>query len=364
MRKLLIGAAVAAVAVVAAPNVANAFNPAEYTGNGKPQFNVYTDVEGFGNEKDFVRVGGKNTPSGQRYTNTYEACDGDATITMYVHNGAPEGFNGTNNDGTGVAHDTRVKISVPATSAGNISGSISAKDRDGVAVPGVTDTAKITCNGEEVAYELDTSSVQLFSIDRGTVSLNTAQGAAIASGAGLQIGSVAGDGLVPGCWNYRVYVKMTVKIKKIVKTPKYTCDRLEALPVNNKKNTYTFRAKASAENAAIKSYVIDFGNGETQTIESNATEVTSREVAYNKDANAKLTVNFTVGNETKTATDPTKCVVAIKVNQPPVNPPVPQVPTTIVETGAGSTVAIFSAVTALAYGIKRWFDSRRGLAKA
>ena len=360
MRKFLIGAATAVVmtiAAVAVPSAISAFSESQYTGNGKPQFNVYTDVPNVGDERDFVRVGAKNAPAAG-LTNNYEACDGEATVSVYVHNGAPEIYNGTNNDGTGVAHDTRVKVTVPATSAGSFNGTISAKDRDGVAVPSVMDGAKITCNGEAVELEYVPGSAEMFTLDRGNVVLG-AQGDAIVTAGGLQIGSLAGDGIVPGCWNFRNYVKMVVKIKKVVKTPVYTCDLFQAITSADNKNKYTFKAKASATNAVIKSYDFDFGNGQKQTVTTSAGEATSQEVTYTKDATAKLTVHFTVNGEDKTATSDTKCVVQIKFNQPPVNPPTtPKVPTTIVETGAGSTIGLFASVTALAYGFKRYMDSR------
>jgi hypothetical protein len=108
--KGLLASALVATTVVGATGSVQAFNAAEYTANGQPQFNTYTSVENFGNEKDFLRVGPVGS-KGSVSTNNFDVCkSGEAALYVYIHNGAPEGYNGTDNTGTGVAKGTKLNI--------------------------------------------------------------------------------------------------------------------------------------------------------------------------------------------------------------------------------------------------------------
>ncbi len=207
-KKLLVSAAAVVAIMVPATGIAHAYNQAEYTGNGKPQFNAYTSVEGFGNENDFFRVGPVNG-TGSQFTNVYDACDGNAQFNVYVHNGAPEGYNGTNNDGTGVAKDTKLAINLPTGSAKvqNATAVISAKD-----VPTVSDGATIKCGDHDVkiTYVVDSATVYGKHIPGGQQKLSNA----VVNG-GTLIGTYANDGVMAGCWDQRVYVTIQVKIEKV-----------------------------------------------------------------------------------------------------------------------------------------------------
>lgn len=203
--------AIAATVVVAGPSVANAYDQAEYTANGKPQFNTYTSVQNFGNEKDFFRagpVGGR----GSQFSNKFDVCDGEAQLNVYIHNGAPEGHNGDNYDGTGVAKDTKLNVQIPQGYGKNFNNTavISASN-----AATVSDGATISCDGHEVKLEYIKGSAKITTGKRTNAPLSDA----VVNG-GTLVGYEANDGVVPGCWDYRLYVTLKVKVtKKPVEVP-------------------------------------------------------------------------------------------------------------------------------------------------
>ncbi len=213
MSKVIKGMILTAVAVagLVAPSVVYAsYNQADYTGNGKPQFNVYTDVPGLGNEKDFLRVG----PAGSKLidaVNEQTACEGEVQLFVYVHNGAPEGFNGEDNDGTGVAKDTKVQVSLPETKGKKqkISAVISASNADSV-----TDTAFISCDDEDIKVEYVKDSATNVTLKNPTLHAVSND---IVTDKGALIGTYKNDGVVPGCWEFRNYVSLKVKVTKVKK---------------------------------------------------------------------------------------------------------------------------------------------------
>ena len=130
--------------------------------------------------------------------------------------------------------------------------------------------------------------------------------------------------------------------------PVYSCDLLKAEQGPNRTVKYTVNASASG-GATIKNYTFDFGDGETFTTDQNTTSHT-----YKADGQyvTRVKVNVAVGNETRVA-EGVQCaaVVNFTTPQPPKEQPgKPGQPTTVPETGAGSTIAIFLAVTAAATG--------------
>lgn len=211
MTNIVKRALISAVAVlgVIMPVTVSAYNQAEYTANGKPQFNAYSSVEGFGDERDFFRVGPVGG-RGSQFSNEMEVCKGEAQLNVYVHNGAPEGYNGTDNKGTGVATNTRLNVQIPEgkNTKFPMNAVISA---DNAAT--VSNGATIVCNGKTVKLEYVKGSATITSAKRGTSKLsdNVVNG-------GTQIGTYADDGVVPGCWEFRIFVSMKVRVTE-VKTP-------------------------------------------------------------------------------------------------------------------------------------------------
>lgn len=125
--------------------------------------------------------------------------------------------------------------------------------------------------------------------------------------------------------------------------PTYSCDLLKAERGEGRTVNYTVNASASG-GAVIKNYVFEFGDGETFTTDKNTASHT-----YKTDGQfvTRVKVNVQVGNEVKVA-ESDKCAAPINFttpNQPPTTPGQPGVGGTLPETGAGSTIAIFLAVT-------------------
>ena len=209
MRRFLSGlmvAAFVAVSVLATTQAVHAWGESEYTGNGKPQFNTYTNVPNVGDEHDFFKVGPKGANASE-FSNEFTACEGEAQFTTYVHNGAPEVYNGTNNDGTGVAKDTKLAIKLQTNGKEESKAVISSSN-----AATVSDSAAVKCNGQDVKIEYVEDSAQIFSLARGKkLPLNNA----VVRG-GTLIGTYANDGVVAGCWDQRVYVTIVVKITKVV----------------------------------------------------------------------------------------------------------------------------------------------------
>lgn len=343
-KKGLIAVAGILAAALFVPAVVAAWTADDYTGNGQPQFNTYNDVPGFGNESDFLRLGadGANTST---FGNNFEACEGEVRISTYIHNGAPEEFNGDNNNGSGVAKDTRLKVVVPNQKGNSVTttATISASN-----AASVSDSAKITCAGHEIEVDYVPGSATIFSQLRGESTLSNS----VVSANGTLIGTHADDGIVPGCWDQRVYVSMLVKIKK-VEEPKESIGKCEVLKVEAfDKRRVDAVVNGKVDNAEIVGYRIDFGDG---TVVSER----SAEHTYEKDGDYKITasvrVKYADGRmEWKTAEN---CMA--KVSFESEKPEEPEVPTTLPSTGPADTIGIFAAVSIAAGAAHKFVYSRR-----
>ncbi len=360
-----------------------------------PAFNVYTNVpNGVGNEADFVRVRPStgdvtnNGASGERnalYVNGLEAaCNvGDMyDVRTYVHNGANADRN-DNGNGVAVAHDVKVGMNAPLDTTSTtftFSSSISASN-----ATGVSDTGKLYCGSKNVRLELVPSSVKVYSKFLGwnTISDSAVNGT-------TKIGThVLGSGDVWACWDERVFIAYIVKVVEVPTPPApvYVCDLLSINKLGE--NKYRFTVNYTAKNGAtFKDVSYDFGDG-TKTVDD--TEVDHSYTAKNATFTVVATVNFmlngqvvsnTGANCSKTITiTKDNCPVPGKENLPKDSPdcktdncPVPgktNLPknspdckptvltaTTLPNTGAGSIVAIFVAVSAAA-GVAYSFVTRR-----
>lgn len=139
-----------------------------------------------------------------------------------------------------------------------------------------------------------------------------------------------------------VEVDRTKNCKPDDRKPTYSCDLLKAEKLTGRTVKYTASASA-ADGATIKNYVFDFGDGQSLTTDKNVVEHT-----YAQDGQfvTRVKVNVAVGNETKVA-ESDRCAAVVNFNTP-VTPAgtTPGAPTALPETGAGSVVAAFMAVTA------------------
>lgn len=104
--------------------------------------------------------------------------------------------------------------------------------------------------------------------------------------------------------------------------PKYSCDKLKADPIANKKDTYRFTTKATAyDNANIVKVIYDFGDGSPQIERTNKDEDFAFEYQYKKPGNFTAKVSVVVslpsgkpGGNTKTVTSQA-CQTPIKVEE-------------------------------------------------
>lgn len=335
----------------------------------QPRFNQYKGVSGIGDESNFMRIGDKDGGD------TAQACTPGQKVNvwMYVHNGSADEFNGTNNDGQGVARNTRVKVTTDLASSKThkVTGQISADN-----ATTVTDTAYINCDGKAVALKYN-GVVKFTTTD--TTGNYKLWGDPFSAG-GAQIGYAGG--IVPGCWGYRASIVMQFEVLPEPKPePKpYTlkCEVLNLVPVADKKDTYTIEARGTvtpADAASVKNAVINITGPNNYNVNYNGLVVNNYvfpEVAGTY--NVKTTINYTVADGyDQTAPKSVTCEreVTKTVNKPPVvvvTKPgqvittTPQ-PVTVVRelprTGAGLSFALFaSVVTAATFAYRKYITSR------
>ncbi len=310
--------AIALVAIVASANFAAAQGPDVVFNNG-------SGVAGVGEEKNFLRIGDANGG------NTTEACNEGQTVDLwfYVHNTNPTELNGPNNDGIGVARNTKVDLSFKNSGFLNSQEVDASVKADNSAL--AEDNAFITCQGQAISLEYVSQS--LFT--------NAPAGAVpyTLTGNIMDKATLGYNGVVPGCFDFRAFI--TVKVKVHLKpVPVFTCDLLTVSKLAD--NKFRFVASYTANNGAtFKDVTYNVNDG---TSFSGTETADHTFAAFNGSKNVTATVNFTVNGQPQTNSNE-KCVVAVssKIVTPPVTPK----PTSLPNTGAGSTIAIFGATSIL-----------------
>ncbi len=129
--------------------------------------------------------------------------------------------------------------------------------------------------------------------------------------------------------------------------PKFSCDLLTAKQGPNRKASYTTNVTAK-DGATVKDYTYDFGDSTPKLTTDKAVV----DHTYAKDGQyvTRVVVRFNVDNQVKTD-DSDKCAAVVNFTTPPVTPPNTPgtpgkgTPSSLPNTGAGSTIAIFMAVT-------------------
>jgi hypothetical protein len=100
--------------------------------------------------------------------------------------------------------------------------------------------------------------------------------------------------------------------------PDYSCDELTAKLISG--NQYKFSGSATAKNgASVKSYEFDFGDGTNKT-STNPNNVLHTYASKDAKYTARLSVNFKVNGDSKTASS-NACTANITVSKPPTPPP-------------------------------------------
>ena len=347
------------------------YTGASTQGTDHAAFNVFSgDIPGVpsnAGEQDFVTV----APSGTlNWTNNLEICNGQFDVAIYLHNGAETSHNGDNLDGPGVATGVRIKVTLPngESMSHDVTGTITADN-----VASIVDKATVHCDDHAIALDYVEGSAQIFRQSDGQFDPLSDD---IVGPNGTPVGSQSDNGVVPGCWEYRVIVKLTVKVKPIEKEvpePIVKCVSLTGLPASLKPGEeFTLKATASAEDATITKYVFDFGDGQSQTVATGNTSATADAHSYNDlgSKTAKVTVHFDAdGKEIVKTSD--KCVQTTKVEKeekPPVCPTNPELPADspkcvdtppeLPNTGIGGVLSGVFGTGALGMSVRGWLESR------
>lgn len=160
-------------------------------------------------------------------------------------------------------------------------------------------------------------------------------------------------------------------------TPEMSCDQLV---FSNNKKQFSFIVQASAKNATIDSYIVDFGDG--SAIYNGKDAAVDHTYAKAGTYTVKASVTVTANGKTQTITG-TKCTAKVTVpvdeckpgvpvgskeceETPPVTPPetpevpTPETPAELPKTGAASAVGLFAGISIAGAAAHRLFASRRG----
>lgn len=302
-----------------------------------PAFNVFTGVPSVGNEADFLRArvpaNGNTNDTSTLYTDPLAtSCEAGTKIQMrvYVHNGADR--NG-NNDGAGpsVAHDTSVKVNIPTNQSATFapSASISASN-----AATVNDTVAINCNGKSVKLKYVAGSAQQFSQGTGVVGLSDS---IVTTGAPIRSHDKPGD--VYGCWDERVYVVLTVVVEEVVEPPVLKCIiETGKFTVENQTRKVTLAITATATNATVTGYRIDWGDRSTPSTKQSDVHTYASTIG-----SATITASFTarLADGTTQTVGGADCIKQVNFTSTP-TPPTPPTPQPVLPaTGAASMVGIF-----------------------
>ena len=294
-----------------------------------PAFNVYTGVPGIDNpdESKFFngRLSTETNQDARDPINTACTAGTKFILRAYVHNGASQA---ANNNGTGpsVAKDTKIKVSLPTSLASAFAptATISASN-----AASVTDNVTITCtNGKSFTLKYVAGSAQQFNTISGVKNLSDS---IVTTGA--PIGTMAPDGNMWGCWDQRVFVRLEVELveQPIIEKKPATCDVLDV--TKGSKSITIKNVKYTANDATINSFTVTFGDGTTKVLKASDLPFTHN-YAQEGNYSIRATLNTSMGDVTSTA-----CTASI--TKTPVTPP-----TTIPDTGAGTTIALFAGLTA------------------
>lgn len=290
------------------------------TGLNHPGFNIFTGVPDVGNEADFVRghVAGSSTP----YVDPVNDACANGTefgIRVYVHNAANQTLN-NNGTGPGVAKNTKVRVSLPATTANPITGVITANN-----AATDTDTLTINCSGEDMQLTYVNNSAIQQHIDGST---NPLSNDIVTSGA--LIGTKQPNGDVWGCFNQRVLVFLKVKVVK-KEVPKLPAVCKDIVVETKDGRVATVKSVAfNSNDATVNKVRINWGDG---TIEEFNNGDFPKSHTYKEDGTFNIRATLLTNKGEVSSSD---CVHTVTFkSKKPVTPP--EQPKVLVSTGAGTT---------------------------
>ena len=321
----------------------------------KPHFNYYNDVPNVGSEADFVRV---SQVGANNYSNNVEACTNgqEVTVRVYIHNGSEPEFNGTNNDGPGVAKNTRLAIDVAkTTNPGTITGKITSSN---AANGSISDTATVTCNGKLMDLAYVPESAVIKSAAQNYVGLSDNVFAAD----GTPIGYSGQDGQFPGCWEYVTYVFAKVKVTEREEPPVVPSDAICKIEdgafavIDQKKRTVRVSVGAQLTNATVTGYRINWGDGSTSDKQSD-----THTYAKDGDYTIRGSVSVKLHDGTTKTVGGSGCVVQVKFEgeKPPVVVPPTTPPTELPRTGSAGIFGIFAATSLIGAVFHKLYAARK-----
>lgn len=332
------------------------------TGTDHPSFNNFTGVPGYGDEHDFVtgRVSGSSAAFADPVNDP--CTDGrQYSVRVYIHNNANQTLNNGGN-GPGVAHNTKVRVALPSTTNGKITGTISASNASTV-----SDNLTIHCtNGKTMTMSYVAGSAIQQKINGATAPLSDS---IVTTGA--PIGTQSPNGDMWGCFEQRVLVYLKVQVKETPPPPPVvntSCDLFRITASSDRKVTVS-QFKYTAKNTSFKNAVINWGDNSSDSYTDSSKVVGSmHQYASTGTYTLRATVNFANGDSKTSA----NCVqrVTFTPNQPPeiivpptttteVTPSETEAPSELVNTGPGETAAMFAIVSAIGTLGYRFVLSRR-----
>jgi len=321
-------------------------NPADHI-----TFNSITDNPVAGDERMFYTA---NHVGVSDFSHSLPVSDGqEVTLRAYVHNNASADLNL-------VAHNTRIKMTVPGGEATNQT-SVSTISADNASPTSVFDTVHLTSD-KAFTLEYEAGSAKLFN---NVFTAGTGLSDSIVSDSGALVGYDKMDGNLPGCNQFSAWVTIRVKVRvKQPPQPSFSCDAFNITSdVNRTVKVSEFKTSA-ANGAVLKNAVVDWGDNSAKLTDANIIGKTHQ---YDKDGTFTITAtaHFTVNGQDQTASGPAcqkqvtfSSTTPPKVTPPPTTPPAAG-PTQLVNTGPGEVASLFGLTTVLGAVAHRWNTARR-----
>lgn len=282
----------------------------------------------------------QNTPYAQ--TTSANACD-ELEYSVLLHNSGYEAVNNIN-----------VKATLSSAASTSNTSTMTATYTDGV-VPSTTATATVNLSSSEsINYEAGTtvlynSNNQVIETLPDTI-----------TSSGVNIGNL--NGSTTEFLNFKAKVGCPTPA-----APIYTCNELNVLAEDNRTVKITDFATTAQNGATFSNAVINWGDNS-----SNLTTATpvgqTHQYAANGTYTISATAHFNVNGQDETAggVNCEKVVTFSATTPPTVTPPATTTPSTpaatptqLVNTGAGSVVGLFAAVSAAGAVAYRYFLGRR-----
>jgi hypothetical protein len=324
-----------------------------------------------GDEPNFVRIrpntSGNDTANKDNpklVNDLTAACNnGDKfDVWTYIHNDASQDDN-ANGSGSAVAKDVKLALSAPGlnstNSKFNFASTVSASN-----AASVTDGATLSCNGKQVKLKLVASSVH-YNNNLNQTSYGSLADSSVNNtiAVGSPVWPSAGQaGNEWGCWDYRMVVVYQVQVEVQPPAPEVTatCDMFSIVGTENR-TAKVSEFKYTTKNTNVKNVSLNWGDNTTPLVLTDASTVVGQTHQYSADGTYVVTATVTFDNGTVAGGANTACAQTVKFEsgKPPVVITNQTPPTRLVNTGAGSVMVMFAAVTAAAaYGYRRFLSSR------